>query len=79
MTKQLRALAGKLLDGWSFIRIAKWLNETGAKTNKARAGGKSATWTVATVMDAMTSPRNRRTTAKAARDGSTLPGRAATR
>ncbi len=33
----LYGMAGKLLDGWSFIRIAAWLNDTGAQTNMNRA------------------------------------------
>ncbi len=53
----LHGMADKLLDGWSFTRIAAWLNETGAQTNKARAGDKAAMWSIATVMDALTSPR----------------------
>ena len=55
--KLLHAMADKLLDGWSFVRITAWLNQTGAQTNKARARGKASTWTMATVIDALTSPR----------------------
>lgn len=58
----LTQMSRKLLDGWSFRRIADWLNETGAQSNRARAQaakGKSKTWrwTTATVMNALTSPR----------------------
>jgi site-specific DNA recombinase len=54
----LHAMAGKLLDGWSFIRVAAWLNESGARTNKDRARGvPTSSWTVTTVIDALTSPR----------------------
>ena len=53
----LHGMARKLLDGWSFVRITAWLNETGAQTNKARASGRTSTWTMATVIDALTSPR----------------------
>lgn len=34
----LHQMADKLIDGWSFIRIAAWLNDTGAQTNNDRAG-----------------------------------------
>ena len=52
-------MARKLLDGWSFVRIAAWLDETGARTNKDRSRGetKIASWTVPMVIDALTSPR----------------------
>ncbi|MGQ9407380.1 recombinase family protein [Mycolicibacterium gilvum] len=56
-------MAAKLLDGWSFIRIAAWCNESGHLTNMDRAriaNGKPAKarpWTVNTVIDALTSPR----------------------
>lgn len=53
----LHDMAEKLLDGWSFVKITRWLNETGAQTNKAKAGGRSSTWTVATVIDVLTSLR----------------------
>lgn len=59
----LHEMAGKLLDGWSFIRIAAWLNKTGALTNMDRARlargqePKARPWTVSTVIDALTSPR----------------------
>ena len=59
----LYQMAGKLLDGWSFIRIAGWLNEQGALTNMDRARQakghepKARPWTVNTVIDALTSPR----------------------
>lgn len=59
----LVGMAAKLLDGWSFIRIAAWLNETGALTNMDRARvakgkePKARPWTVSTVIDALTSPR----------------------
>lgn len=61
--KLLHGMAEKLLDGWSFIRIAGWLNETGALTNMDRARvakgkePKAKTWTVSTVVAALTSPR----------------------
>lgn len=59
----LYGMAGKLLEGWSFVRIAAWLNESGALTNMDRARvskgqepqGKPRT--VSTVIDALTSPR----------------------
>ncbi|AOT24690.1 serine integrase [Mycobacterium phage Stasia] len=57
----LYQMAGRLLDGGSLIGIAKWLNETGAMSNRARARvakGKPADqrpWTVGTVKDALTS------------------------
>jgi hypothetical protein len=56
-------MAEKLLDGWSFIRIAAWLNDSGALTNMDRARvakgqePKRRPWTVSTVIDALTSPR----------------------
>jgi site-specific DNA recombinase len=53
----LHSMAAKLLDGWSFVRITAWLNETGAQTNKARSRGIASTWTMASVIDALTSPR----------------------
>ncbi|MUL85044.1 MULTISPECIES: recombinase family protein [unclassified Mycolicibacterium] len=59
----LVAMAERLLDGWSFIRIAAWLNESGHLTNMDRArvaAGKPAKarpWTVGTVTDALTSQR----------------------
>jgi DNA invertase Pin-like site-specific DNA recombinase len=59
----LHAMAEKLLAGWSFVRIAAWLDETGALTNRDRAliaNGKEPRrkpWTVSTVADALTSPR----------------------
>jgi DNA invertase Pin-like site-specific DNA recombinase len=59
----LHGMAEKLLDGWSFIRIAAWLNESGALTNMDRARiakgqePKARPWTVSTVADALTSPR----------------------
>lgn len=61
--KLLQQMAEKLLDGWSFIRIAAWCNETGVLTNMERArvaAGKPAKarpWTVNVVVDALTSPR----------------------
>lgn len=48
----LHEMASRLLDGWSFIRIAAWLNETGPLTNmdRARAASgkepKARPWTV---------------------------------
>lgn len=57
----LHDIAGKLLDGWSIIRIAQWLNDTGVPSNrdKARmAKGKDAKerpWAVSTVTRALTS------------------------
>ena len=59
----LHEMATRLLDGWSFIRIAEWLNTTGALTNMDRARlakghePKRRPWTVNTVIDALTSPR----------------------
>ncbi len=59
----LYGMAGKLLDGWSFIRIAAWLNDSGALSNMDRARvakgqePKARPWTVSTVIDALTSPR----------------------
>jgi site-specific DNA recombinase len=59
----LSCMAEKLLDGWSFVRIAAWLNDEGYLTNMDRArvakGGESKRrpWTVSTVIDALTSPR----------------------
>jgi len=59
----LHGMAGKLLDGWSFIRIAAWLNDEGALTNMDRARlakgqePKHRPWTVSTVIDALTSPK----------------------
>src|SRR5690349_1986381 len=60
--KLLHEMAGKLLDGWSFVRIADWLNQAGAQSNRSRARaakGKesSAKWTTANVILALTSPR----------------------
>jgi site-specific DNA recombinase len=59
----LYGMASRLLDGWSFVRIAAWLNESGALTNMDRARvangqeAKRRPWTVSTVIDALTSPR----------------------
>ena len=59
----LQGMATRLMDGWSFIRIAAWLNESGALTNmdKARmAKGKEPyhnLWNVGTVIESLTSPR----------------------
>lgn len=59
----LQQMAARLIDGWSFIRIAAWCNEAGVLTNMDRArvaGGKPAKarpWTVNVVIDALTSPR----------------------
>lgn len=59
----LYGMAERLQAGWSFVRIAAWLNEFGALTNMDRArvaNGKEAKarpWTVSTVIDALTSPR----------------------
>jgi len=35
--KLLEQMAQKLLEGWSFIRIAAWLNEQHIRTNMDRA------------------------------------------
>ncbi|MHA7662372.1 recombinase family protein [Mycolicibacterium sp. HS_4_1] len=59
----LEQMAQRLLDGWSFIRIAAWLNESGALTNMDRARmakgkpAKARPWTVNVVIDGLTSPR----------------------
>ncbi|GAB7068853.1 recombinase family protein [Mycobacterium hodleri] len=59
----LHGMAEKLLGGWSFIRIAAWLNESGALTNMDRArvasgkAPKARPWSVNSVIDALTSPR----------------------
>ncbi len=60
----LHGMAEKLLGGWSFIRIAAWLNESGALTNMDRARvasgkapPKARPWSVNSVIDALTSPR----------------------
>jgi DNA invertase Pin-like site-specific DNA recombinase len=59
----LTGMAARLLDGWSFIRIAAWLNDSGALTNMDRARvakgreAKGRPWTVSTVIEALTSPR----------------------
>ena len=59
----LHEMASRLLDGWSFIRIAAWCNENGHLTNMDRARlakgqpAKARPWTVNTVIDALTSPR----------------------
>lgn len=59
----LHQMATRLLDGWSFVRIADWLTEVGALTNRDRAlvaSGKQPRrrpWTVQTVADALTSPK----------------------
>lgn len=56
-------MASRLLGGWSFVRIAEWLNETGALTNLDRARvargeePKHKPWTVSVVIDALTSSR----------------------
>lgn len=58
----LHQMARKLIDGWSFVRIASWLDETGALTNRDRAliaNGKEPrrrSWTVSVVRTALTSP-----------------------
>lgn len=63
MRQLLHQMAGKLLEGWSFIRIAAWLNETGTRTNMDHARmakGKPPfenPWNVSTVIDALTSPK----------------------
>jgi site-specific DNA recombinase len=59
----LYGMASRLLDGWSFVRIAAWLNESGAltKVDRARVAkgqeAKRRPWTVSTAIDALTSPR----------------------
>jgi len=59
----LHEMAEKLLNGWSFIRIAAWCNDQGHLTNmdRARAASgkapKARPWTVNTVIDGLTSPR----------------------
>lgn len=59
----LYAMAGHLLEGWSFIRIAAWLNENRHLTNMDRARvakgnePKERPWSTTTVIDALTSPR----------------------
>jgi site-specific DNA recombinase len=59
----LHGMAERLLDGWSFVRIAAWLNDSGALTNMDRARvakgqePQRKPWTVSTVIDALTSPR----------------------
>jgi site-specific DNA recombinase len=59
----LHAMAEKLLDGWSFIRITAWLNDTAALTNKDRSrvrngqAPRTHPWRVSTVIEALTSPR----------------------
>ncbi|BBX09509.1 recombinase family protein [Mycolicibacterium aichiense] len=59
----LHEMARRLLDGWSFIRIAAWLNEQGVLTNmdRARAAAgkppKARPWNVNVVIDGLTSPR----------------------
>jgi site-specific DNA recombinase len=61
--KLLKGMADKLLDGWSFVRIAAWLNDEAHLTNMDRARvakgqePKARPWTVSTVIDALTSPR----------------------
>lgn len=56
-------MAGKLIDGWSFIRIAQYLNEKKYLTNLDRARmakGKDPydnPWTVNTVIECLTSER----------------------
>ena len=44
----LHEMAGKLLDGWSFIRITEWVNENHPRKRP---------WTVGAVIDTLTSPR----------------------
>ncbi|PQE02834.1 recombinase family protein [Mycobacterium sp. EPG1] len=59
----LHEMARKLLDGWSYVRIAAWLTETGALTNRDRAlvaKGKEPRrkpWNVTVVANALTSPK----------------------
>ena len=64
----LHEMASKLIGGWSFRRIADWLNETAAQSNRTRAmtakgkvgkgkDGKAAKWTTSNVIAALTSPR----------------------
>ncbi|WP_305093552.1 recombinase family protein [Prescottella sp. R16] len=59
----LHEMASRLLDGWSYIRITTWLNETGALTNMDRARvargvpANARPWTVNTVSEALTSLR----------------------
>jgi site-specific DNA recombinase len=58
----LYEMAERLLDGWSLTRIAAWLNESGALTNKDRARiakgqpPQANPWTVRTVTKVLTSP-----------------------
>ncbi|WP_078344727.1 recombinase family protein [Mycobacteroides chelonae] len=57
----LHDIAGKLFDGWSLIRIAQWLNDTGVPSNRDKArivNGKEAKerpWAVSTLTRTLTS------------------------
>ncbi|MDP7733630.1 recombinase family protein [Mycobacterium paragordonae] len=59
----LHQMAGKLLEGWSFSRIAEWLNDTGARTNRDRVliekgqPPRENPWTTQTVQNILSSPR----------------------
>lgn len=62
--KLLHDMSKKLLDGWSLVRIAQWLNETGAKSNRAKArtaNGKPSKigtgWNTVMVAEALSSTR----------------------
>lgn len=58
----LHAMAQKLVNGWSFTRIAQWCNDNGALTAMDRARVRSgqeparAPWTVNNVIRVLTSP-----------------------
>jgi site-specific DNA recombinase len=55
--KLLHEIKAKLVDeDWSLTRITKWLNDTGAQTNMAKANG-SGQWSVQTVKRVLTSQR----------------------
>lgn len=60
----LYEIAGKLLDGWSFVRVVNWLNDTGQLTNRDRAKvargeppQETRPWNVSGLMKIMTYPR----------------------
>lgn len=57
----LHQIAGKLFDGWSLVRIAEWLNDSGIPSNRDKArmvNGKPAKerpWVVSTLTRTLTS------------------------
>lgn len=58
----VREMADKLVDGWSFVRITEWLNESGQLTSQgrsrqARGLGPKGAWTTTNVIEILTGYR----------------------